>query len=149
MGYYESWNWDRPCLNYKANDLADSDYTHAHWAFASIGPDYTVFVNDTMDQLPLFLQIPQKKILSFGGWGISTSPATYNELRYAMDPGNVDTFVTNVVKYLNDKGFDGVDIDWEYPGVSLPPLTSAHYVLLLTEWNLARRHPTFLAFRQG
>lgn len=119
MGYYESWNWDRPCLNYRASDFAHADFTHAHWAFAGIGPDYTVFVNDTMEQLPLFLEIPQKKILSFGGWALSTSPGTYDDLRLAMDPSNVDTFVTNIVDYLNNKGFDGVDIDWEYPGVSL------------------------------
>ncbi|KAJ2484373.1 hypothetical protein IWW37_006161, partial [Coemansia sp. RSA 2050] len=31
-----------------------------------------------------------KKIVSFGGWGISTDVATYQHLRNAMLPSNVD-----------------------------------------------------------
>ena len=119
VGYYESWNWDRPCLNYKPIELAVSDYTHIHWGFATIGSGFTVNINDTYKQLDDFLAIPgKKKIVSFGGWGYSTDPSTYQALRTAMDPANVDTFATNIVNYLNSKGFEGVDIDWEYPGVS-------------------------------
>ncbi|KAH8692178.1 glycoside hydrolase family 18 protein [Talaromyces proteolyticus] len=138
VGYYESWNWDRSCLNYFVGDLAYTDYTHAHWAFASINTqNYSVFVNDTYKQFPAFLQLPQNKILSFGGWGISTDPSTYNELRSAMNPANVDTFVTNIVDYLNEQKLDGVDIDWEYPGApdipGIPP-------------GLASDAPNYLAF---
>ncbi|PTB47685.1 glycoside hydrolase family 18 protein [Trichoderma harzianum CBS 226.95] len=116
IAYYESWNWDRPCLNYRAEDIRDTNYTHAHWAFASIDNSFQVTVNDTYKQLDDFLQLPQKRILSFGGWGFSTSPATYDKLRQAMYPTHVNKFVDSIVKYLNQKGFDGVDIDWEYPG---------------------------------
>ncbi|EHK17714.1 glycoside hydrolase family 18 protein [Trichoderma virens Gv29-8] len=116
VAYYESWNWDRPCLNYRAEDMRDTKYTHAHWAFASIDNNFQVTVNDTYKQLDDFLQLPQKRVLSFGGWGFSTSPTTYDKLRQAMYPEHVDKFVDSIVKYLNQKGFDGVDIDWEYPG---------------------------------
>jgi GH18 family chitinase len=27
------------------------------------------------------------------------------------------TFATNVAKFVKDEGIDGVDFDWEYPGV--------------------------------
>ncbi|CRG88879.1 hypothetical protein PISL3812_05914 [Talaromyces islandicus] len=138
VGYYESWNWDRSCLNYFVGDLADTDYTHAHWAFASINTqNYTVSVNDTYKQFPAFLQLPQKKILSFGGWDISTDPSTYNELRSAMNPDNVETFIANIVDYVNEQKLDGVDIDWEYPGApdipGIPP-------------GLASDAPNYLAF---
>ncbi|KAL7945747.1 glycoside hydrolase family 18 protein [Trichoderma barbatum] len=116
VAYYESWNWDRPCLNYRAEDIRDTNYTHAHWAFATIDDTFQVTVNDTYKQLDEFLQLPQKRVLSFGGWGFSTSPATYDKLRQAMYPAHVDKFVDSIVNYLNQKGFDGVDIGWEYPG---------------------------------
>jgi GH18 family chitinase len=86
-------------------------------------------VNDTYQQFSAFLQLPQKKILSFGGWGLSTDPSTYNELRYAMSPDNVDTFVGNIVDYIGAQQLDGVDIDWEYPGVRFPcPLYHLSYI---------------------
>ena len=101
--------------------------THAHWGFATINSDFSVGIQDTANQLPGFLSIGAKKIVSFGGWGYSTEPATYNILRNAMNPSNVDKFVTNIVNFLNSKGFDGVDIDWEYPGVSLSSPTYSSY----------------------
>ncbi|RFU75486.1 glycoside hydrolase family 18 [Trichoderma arundinaceum] len=116
VAYYESWNWDRPCLNYRADDIGDTNYTHAHWAFASIDKNFEVTVNDTYKQLDDFLQLPQRRILSFGGWDFSTSIASYDKFRQAMYPNHVDKFVGSIVKYLERKGFDGVDIDWEYPG---------------------------------
>ncbi|KAJ2486564.1 hypothetical protein EV174_001040 [Coemansia sp. RSA 2320] len=57
-----------------------------------------------------------KKIVSFGGWGISTDVGTYQHLRNAMLPANVDTVVTNLVNWMNANQLDGLDIDWEYPG---------------------------------
>lgn len=121
IGYYESWNWDRPCLNLRAADVGVDIYTHVHWAFASITNDFDVQINDTYNQWQGFLDLyGVNRILSFGGWGYSTSPATYDLLRKAMDPANVDTFVQNIYNFVEKNGLDGIDFDWEYPGVSLP-----------------------------
>ncbi|KAG5790187.1 hypothetical protein H9Q69_010751 [Fusarium xylarioides] len=124
IAYYESWNWDRPCLNYRAINLGATTYTHAHWGFATLDKSYNVVVNDTYKQLDDFLSLPNKKILSFGGWGYSTDPKTFESLRTAMNPANVDKFVASIASYLK-KGWDGVDIDWEYPGApdipGIPP----------------------------
>jgi GH18 family chitinase len=32
---------------------------------------------------------------------------------------NRETFATNLAKFADEEGIDGIDIDWEYPGVSL------------------------------
>ncbi|KAH8800173.1 glycoside hydrolase family 18 protein [Xylogone sp. PMI_703] len=139
VGYYESWNWDRPCLNLRAERLGQFDYTHIHWGFATISDGFGVQVDDTYNQMPGFLANPQKKIISFGGWGYSTDPATYEALRTAMQPANAGTFAQNIVNYLNSNGLDGVDIDWEYPGApdipGIPP-------------GLASDGPNYLAFLQ-
>jgi hypothetical protein len=120
VGYYETWNFDRECLNLRAkNANTDGSYTHMHWAFAGINSnDWTVKINDTFGQWKDFKELDVKRIISFGGWGYSTEPETYDILRQAMaSPEARTTFATNVAKFVKDEGIDGVDFDWEYPGV--------------------------------
>ncbi|KAJ5274037.1 killer toxin alpha/beta [Penicillium angulare] len=144
VGYYESWNYDRPCLNLRASDIDADTYTHIHWGFAGISDDFNVTINDTYGQWDGFKNIyGSKKILSFGGWGFSTSTSTYDKLREAMDPKNVDTFVENVYTFIDANGLDGVDFDWEYPGEQDIPgipkgLTSdgANYLAFLKNMKL-------------
>ncbi|KAI9675883.1 MAG: hypothetical protein M1822_008892 [Bathelium mastoideum] len=140
IGYYESWNWDRPCLNMLAADMDGSDYTHSHWGFATITDGLGVSINDTYNQFDDFKNLATtKRIISFGGWGYSTDPATYDILRKAMEPGNADTFASNIVNFLNGNNLDGVDFDWEYPGApdipGIPP-------------GLASDGPNYLTFLQ-
>lgn len=58
-----------------------------------------------------------KKILSFGGWDFSTLPGTYNIFRQGVKAANRLTMATNIANFVKDNNLDGVDIDWEYPGV--------------------------------
>ncbi|KAI9162741.1 putative glycoside hydrolase family 18 protein [Paramyrothecium foliicola] len=119
IGYYESWNFNRPCLHMKVeNANTDGTYTHIHWAFTEINTgDWTVKVADPYKQWNSFKSMPNvKKIISFGGWGYSTEPGTYDILRQAMSPANRAKFAANVASFLNKEGLDGVDFDWEYPG---------------------------------
>lgn len=121
VGYYETWNMDRPCLNLPvAGANTDSSYTIIHWAFAEINSDWTVKINDPHSQWDDFKTLKGvKRVLSFGGWGYSTDPSTYDILRQAMSPANRATFAKNIVNFVNKEGLDGVDFDWEYPGVSI------------------------------
>ncbi|KAJ2006439.1 hypothetical protein GGI04_001885 [Coemansia thaxteri] len=95
-----------------------SGYTHVHFSFADVGLDLQI----KMDAMATseFVKFKGlggfKKIVSFGGWGISTDVGTYQHLRNAMLPANVDTVVTNLVNWMNANQLDGLDIDWEYPG---------------------------------
>ncbi|KAL5358871.1 hypothetical protein BJX96DRAFT_173834 [Aspergillus floccosus] len=117
LGYYESWNFDRPCLNLRAEN-ADTEgaYTHMHWAFGLINDDWSISVNDTFEQWDGFKGLGIKRIMSLGGWGYSTDPKTYDKLRQGMTAANRNTFADGIVKFINDNGLDGIDIDWEYPG---------------------------------
>lgn len=94
------------------------NYTHIHWAFGGIGEDLSVYINNTDEQWRGFKGLDNvKKIVSFGRWGFSTETSTYDIPRRAMEPKNRDTFVKNMVAFAQAAGVDGIDIDWEYPGV--------------------------------
>lgn len=55
---------------------------------------------------------PHLKVsLAIGGW--EEGPLKFSEL--AADPQKCDAFVENAVKFLQSHGFDGLDLDWEYP----------------------------------
>ena len=60
-----------------------------------------------------------KKILSFGGWAFSTEPATYNIFREGTRKANRQLLAQNIADFINEHELDGVDIDWEYPGVRI------------------------------
>ena len=57
-----------------------------------------------------------KRIVFLGGWAYSTKPDTYQIIRSAII--NRNTFATNLGQFAKDEDIDGIDIDWEYPGVS-------------------------------
>lgn len=39
--------------------------------------------------------------------------------REGVKPANRQTFANNVVRFIVDQGLEGVDFDWEYPGMLL------------------------------
>jgi len=122
IGYYESRNFNRPCLRMFANSISQDGagykYSIIHWAFADINTaDWTVKINDTFGQWPAFKNLKNvKKVVSFGGWAFSNENPTYDIRRKAMSPDIREKFAKNVADFLIKEGLDGVDYDCEYPG---------------------------------
>ena len=54
-----------------------------------------------------------KLLFSIGGWSF---PAAYWSLALST-PSNRDKLIKNCVKYLEDNNLQGIDIDWEFPGM--------------------------------
>ncbi|KXJ84788.1 hypothetical protein Micbo1qcDRAFT_226918 [Microdochium bolleyi] len=128
VGYYESWNFRRPCLTMRASESnVNKGYTIMHWAFAEINMnDFTVKIVDDFNQWDKFKALTGvKKVISFGGWAYSNEQPTYDNLRAAMSPANRKTFAANIASFLNKNSIDGVDFDWEYPGADDIPGTPA------------------------
>lgn len=105
-----------------ASQLDTKVYTHIHFAFATLTPDYQVVIGDKQTEFE-FNQFKAltgtKRILSFGGWEFSTSPATYAIFRNGVRSENRLKLATSIANFIKSHNLDGVDIDWEYPSVSL------------------------------
>nr|AXB87806.1 chitinase 8 [Sogatella furcifera] len=68
--------------------------------------------------------------LAIGGW--NEGSAKYSAL--AADPAKRKIFVESVVKILSKHGFNGLDLDWEYPGKrGGAPEDKANFILLIKE----------------
>jgi hypothetical protein len=119
IAYYEGYCLSRQCLFQDASQIDTSAYTHVHFGFGTLTPDYDVETGDVLSsyQFGEFRRISgAKKILSFGGWDFSTAPATYQIFRNGVKPANRLTMATKIANFIKDNNLDGVDIDWEYPG---------------------------------
>ncbi|CAG7930268.1 unnamed protein product [Penicillium olsonii] len=120
IGYFEGWNYNRPCLTMHVDDI-DDGYTHVHFSFGEFSSDMEVVIKkDTQEQWKVFKNAKRdyKKILSFGGWEFSNVPVTLGLFCLAVLLDYRETFAENVVKFANDNGLDGLDFDWEYPGTT-------------------------------
>ncbi|KAK1855211.1 class V chitinase chi100 [Colletotrichum chrysophilum] len=146
IGYFEAYNLDRPCLNMKITAMDVTPYTHIHLAFGVVTTGtYAIDVSHIQEQWELFQQMSGfKKILSLGGWAFSAEPATYFIFRDAVNPANQDTFVANIVTFVQDNDLDGIDIDWEYPAApdipDIPAGTAedaANYLTFFTKLRAA------------
>lgn len=105
-----------------ANDKLRTDpkalksYYSVHYSFVNIKSDLTI--DDSKIAKSTFLGISNKKIASFGGWEFSTSASTYNIFRNGVADANREKFATNLVNFLKKYNLDGIDLDWEFPGLS-------------------------------
>ncbi|TYP73965.1 glycosyl hydrolase family 18 protein [Paenibacillus methanolicus] len=129
VGYYTGWS------TYNGLQIASIDgskLTHINYAFANVGADLKVVPSDPYADIqkrfpnelttdPFYgnfnqlLKLKQKyphlkTLISVGGWGGSAqfSNAALNET-------NREIFAASAVQFIVQYGFDGIDIDWEYP----------------------------------
>lgn len=70
-----------------------------------------------------------KTLLAVGGWNMGSEPFT----KMVATPASRSEFATSTVKFLRDRNFDGVDMDWEYPANrGSPPEDRQRFSMLLT-----------------
>lgn len=113
--YYASW---AAYSGYTPDKIKASGLSVLNYAFATVGPDNKVAVGDPDIDPANFTKLrtlrttyPNLKIvISVGGWDDS---ARFSDA--ALTPASRTAFADSAVSFLKTYGFDGIDIDWEYP----------------------------------
>jgi hypothetical protein len=122
LAFYEGYNLGRPCLYQAASQLDTSSSTHIFFSFGVFDDNYVISVGDILSnyEFESFKQLEGiKKVLSIGGWAFSTEPSTYHLFRNGVLPANRQALANSIAAFVNTHGLDGVNLDWEYPGVSV------------------------------
>ena len=117
VGYLAGWNVDGK-RNYRIADIPADKVTHLNYAFADVSPDGLCVTDDPRGDSANFAELqklkqryPQlKTLISLGGAdGSKYFPVA------AKAADSRKQFVASCVRFMQDNGFDGIDIDWEFP----------------------------------
>ena len=113
MAYYVP-----PENNYHPELLPLDELTHIIFSFTEVIDQEMKFKNPDFPE-KLSMLVDQKKdhphikvMIACGGWGGSGG---FSEMAASQE--NRKRFVDSVIRFINEYKLDGLDIDWEYPGM--------------------------------
>ncbi|OJJ66497.1 hypothetical protein ASPBRDRAFT_59613 [Aspergillus brasiliensis CBS 101740] len=133
IGYYESWADDsstRLCDKRSPDDLALVGLTHLNFAFTFFDPstfEISPMTSAAADLYKSFTGLKKKSPnletwISLGGWSFNDDGNTPNTRTAFSDmvsnASNRRKFISALQNFMQSYGFDGVDIDWEYPAAT-------------------------------
>ncbi|KAJ7768373.1 glycoside hydrolase superfamily [Mycena metata] len=136
IGYFVNWGIYSPRL-FLPQNINVATLTHILYAFADVDPNSGNIIlsdlyADTQDHFPTdswsetgnnlygclkqmyLLKLANRNLkvsLSIGGWTYSQA----GHFSFVTNAASRATFVTNAVQMIENYGFDGIDLDFEYP----------------------------------
>ncbi|KAJ5135678.1 glycoside hydrolase [Penicillium bovifimosum] len=154
IGYYEGRASRRPCDTYFPADFDATAMTHINFVFVHFHPTTFEITPKDPSDIPLYSQFTALKEkhpalqtwVSLGGWAFNDATNSLNTQTAFSDmsssAANRRVFAVSLIHFMDTYGFDGVDIDWEYPGADDrggATADTANYALLLSDLKAAFR----------
>lgn len=119
---------------WRVKNIPGEKLTRLNYAFAKVKGVELLDHVPNIDRLSdIRKRYPNLKInISIGGWGAEGFSDAVESQQ------NRQTFAKNIVKFVKHYGFDGIDLDWEYPGSDLAgiksrPEDASNFLLFLKE----------------
>lgn len=115
VGYYAAWS---AYSGFTPDKLDGSKLTHINYSFANIGSDLKISlgypdidISNFKKMKALKKKYPKlKTLIAVGGW---TWSGRFSDV--ALTDASRTAFAESCVDFIVKYGFDGIDIDWEYP----------------------------------
>lgn len=145
---YHTATLDGRSCRFTPENIDASHLTHIFYAFAVIDSSYQV-VNFEWNDFDFYKAVQAKKqrwphlktLISIGGWNFNLNESTkYLFSKMASTKTSRAKFISSAITYAHTHGFDGVDIDWEYPAFEPQggsPEDTENFTALLREFRAA------------
>jgi chitinase len=145
IGYYQASNVrDRVCNKISPSQIVTTGYSHLYFAFAAFDASTFAITPASAADVELYKEFTglQKSGLetwiAIGGYEFSNTGTAWSTM--VSSSANRQAFIKSLTSFMQEYGFQGVDLDWEYPvdvtrGGS--PADTENFVALVSDMHSA------------